>query len=193
VILPLDKPLKSSGHLEIMYGNLAPEGSVGKITGKEGLSFEGPALVFDGEEAMLAALAADPPSFKVSPMSTTMSAPIVVLCRDGVLSLKLVHCPELCSLPSWCSVLVVFSPSRSPVVQTLCSLLGASSYGVSSSKGMSIFVSRQTSPRRCLKGNGEPHLQRFLFFRSTHTGAPLLPHPCCSGPRQQCACWSPCR
>eukprot|EP00884_Botryococcus_braunii_P022345 jgi/Botrbrau1/8795/Bobra.0330s0026.1 len=64
VILPLDKPLKSSGHLEIMYGNLAPEGSVGKITGKEGLNFEGPALVFDGEEAMLAALAADPPSFK---------------------------------------------------------------------------------------------------------------------------------
>lgn len=41
VILPLDSPIKSSGHLQILYGNLAPEGSVAKITGKEGLVFTG--------------------------------------------------------------------------------------------------------------------------------------------------------
>jgi dihydroxy-acid dehydratase len=56
VIYPLDKPIKSSGHLQILKGNLAPGGSVAKITGKEGLAFSGPAKVFDGEEDMLAAL-----------------------------------------------------------------------------------------------------------------------------------------
>jgi dihydroxy-acid dehydratase len=64
VILPLDAPIKETGHLQILYGNIAPEGCVGKITGKEGLEFEGPARVFEGEEAMLAALAADPSSLK---------------------------------------------------------------------------------------------------------------------------------
>ncbi|KAJ1564879.1 hypothetical protein HK096_005745, partial [Nowakowskiella sp. JEL0078] len=56
VIKPLSNPIKSSGHLQILYGNLAPEGSVAKITGKEGLKFTGPAKVFDGEEDMLKAL-----------------------------------------------------------------------------------------------------------------------------------------
>ncbi len=56
VILPLDKPIKATGHIQILKGNLAPEGSVAKITGKEGLFFEGPARVFDSEENMLAAL-----------------------------------------------------------------------------------------------------------------------------------------
>ncbi|MHC4910763.1 MAG: dihydroxy-acid dehydratase domain-containing protein, partial [Planctomycetota bacterium] len=56
VIYPLEKPIKSSGHLRILKGNLAPGGAVAKITGKEGLRFEGPAKVFDGEEDMLAAL-----------------------------------------------------------------------------------------------------------------------------------------
>ncbi len=51
-------------HAQILYGNLAPEGCVGKITGKEGLLFEGRARVFDSEEDMLAALSEDPPSFK---------------------------------------------------------------------------------------------------------------------------------
>ena len=64
VVLPLDKPIKATGHLQILYGNLAPEGCVGKITGKEGLVFEGPARVFDSEEDMLAALSADPQSLK---------------------------------------------------------------------------------------------------------------------------------
>jgi len=64
VILPLSAPIKETGHLQILYGNIAPEGCVGKITGKEGLEFEGPARVFEGEEAMLAALAADPSSLK---------------------------------------------------------------------------------------------------------------------------------
>ena len=43
------KPIKKSGHLQILYGNLAPEGAVAKITGKEGEFFEGPARVFDDE------------------------------------------------------------------------------------------------------------------------------------------------
>jgi dihydroxy-acid dehydratase len=56
IVKPLEEPIKATGHLQILYGNLAPEGSVAKITGKEGLHFKGPALVYDCEEDMLAAL-----------------------------------------------------------------------------------------------------------------------------------------
>jgi dihydroxy-acid dehydratase len=56
IIHPLHQPIHKSGHIRILRGNLAPEGAVGKITGKEGLSFTGPANVFDSEEQMLAAL-----------------------------------------------------------------------------------------------------------------------------------------
>ncbi len=49
VIVPLENPIKSTGHLQILYGNLAPQGSVAKITGKEGEKFTGPARVFNGE------------------------------------------------------------------------------------------------------------------------------------------------
>ncbi len=49
VILPLDQPLKATGHLQILYGNLAPDGSVAKITGKEGEQFTGTARVFEDE------------------------------------------------------------------------------------------------------------------------------------------------
>lgn len=49
IIYPLENPLKKTGHLQILYGNLAEGGSVAKITGKEGDKFEGPARVFDGE------------------------------------------------------------------------------------------------------------------------------------------------
>jgi dihydroxy-acid dehydratase len=56
IIRPLDRPIKPSGHLQILKGNLAPEGSVAKITGKEGLRFSGPARCYDSEELMLAAL-----------------------------------------------------------------------------------------------------------------------------------------
>ena len=66
VIVPFDKPIKKTGHLQILYGNLAPEGCVGKITGKEGLLYEGTARCFDSEEDMLAALEKDADSFKVS-------------------------------------------------------------------------------------------------------------------------------
>ncbi len=52
VILPLEKPIKATGHLQILYGNLAEKGSVAKITGKEGEKFKGPARVFDGEFAL---------------------------------------------------------------------------------------------------------------------------------------------
>ncbi|CAK9318838.1 unnamed protein product [Citrullus colocynthis] len=64
IIKPLENPIKKTGHLQILYGNLAPEGSVAKITGKEGLYFSGPALVFEGEESMIAAITKDPSSFK---------------------------------------------------------------------------------------------------------------------------------
>ncbi len=56
VLMPLDKPIKQSGHIQILKGNLAPGGSVAKITGKEGLHFSGSAKVYDAEEDMLAAL-----------------------------------------------------------------------------------------------------------------------------------------
>jgi dihydroxy-acid dehydratase len=49
IIAPAEKPIKATGHLQILYGNLAEGGSVAKITGKEGTRFEGPARVFDGE------------------------------------------------------------------------------------------------------------------------------------------------
>ena len=58
VIAPLDQPIKPTGHIQILFGNLAPEGAVAKITGKEGLQFTGRANVFDSEEDMLAALEA---------------------------------------------------------------------------------------------------------------------------------------
>ena len=56
VIAPWDNPVKDSGHIQILRGNLAPEGAVAKITGKEGLSFTGTALPYDSEEDMLSAL-----------------------------------------------------------------------------------------------------------------------------------------
>jgi dihydroxy-acid dehydratase len=56
VVHTLEAPIKRTGHIQILRGNLAPGGSVAKITGKEGDRFSGPARVFDSEEAMLTAL-----------------------------------------------------------------------------------------------------------------------------------------
>ncbi|MEM7323330.1 MAG: dihydroxy-acid dehydratase [Actinomycetota bacterium] len=56
IVATLENSVKSRGHISILRGNLAPEGAVGKITGKEGLRFSGPARVFDSEEDMLAGL-----------------------------------------------------------------------------------------------------------------------------------------
>lgn len=53
IILPLENPVKATGHLQILYGNLAWKGSVAKISGKEGDRFEGKARVFDGEHALV--------------------------------------------------------------------------------------------------------------------------------------------
>jgi dihydroxy-acid dehydratase len=53
IIRPLDNPIKKTGHIEILYGSLAPTGAVAKITGKEGERFEGTAVVYDSEEDML--------------------------------------------------------------------------------------------------------------------------------------------
>ena len=56
IVRPVREPLKSTGHIQILKGNLAPEGAVAKITGKEGMRFSGPAKVFNSEEEMLLAL-----------------------------------------------------------------------------------------------------------------------------------------
>ena len=56
IILPLDKPIKKDSHLKILKGNLAEEGAVAKITGKEGLRFVGKAKVFNSEEETLEAI-----------------------------------------------------------------------------------------------------------------------------------------
>ena len=56
VIRSVDNPLKATGHLQMLYGNLSPKGSVAKISGKEGERFEGPARVFDGEKALIAGI-----------------------------------------------------------------------------------------------------------------------------------------
>ncbi len=56
IILPFDKPIKKDSHLVILSGNLAPEGAVSKITGKEGLSFTGTAKVYDSEEQGFSAI-----------------------------------------------------------------------------------------------------------------------------------------
>jgi len=53
IVRPLSNPLKNTGHIQILKGNLAPEGAVAKITGKEGLRFSGPAKVYDSEEDTL--------------------------------------------------------------------------------------------------------------------------------------------
>ena len=56
VIATVEAPVKKRGHISILRGNLAPGGAVGKVTGKQGLRFTGPARVFDNEEEMLAGL-----------------------------------------------------------------------------------------------------------------------------------------
>ncbi|AHF16769.1 dihydroxy-acid dehydratase [Niabella soli] len=56
IIHPLESPLKATGHLQILYGNLAEKGSVAKISGKEGEKFTGPARVFDGEKNLIAGI-----------------------------------------------------------------------------------------------------------------------------------------
>lgn len=53
IVMPLEQPLKATGHLQILYGNLAEKGSVAKISGKEGTRFEGTARVFDGEKDLI--------------------------------------------------------------------------------------------------------------------------------------------
>jgi dihydroxy-acid dehydratase len=56
IIFPLENPIKKTGHLQILYGNLAEGGSVAKISGKEGEKFSGPARVFDGEQHLISSI-----------------------------------------------------------------------------------------------------------------------------------------
>jgi dihydroxy-acid dehydratase len=56
IIRPLEQPIKATGHLQILYGNLATGGSVAKISGKEGEKFVGPARVFNGEQNLIAGI-----------------------------------------------------------------------------------------------------------------------------------------
>ncbi len=58
IVKPFDQPIKKDSHLVVLYGNLAPEGAVAKLTGKEGLSFTGRAKVYEGEEKATAAILA---------------------------------------------------------------------------------------------------------------------------------------
>lgn len=57
IIFPIDKPLKTTGHIQILYGNIAEKGAVAKLTGKEGNYFKGPAKVFDGEKELIQGIA----------------------------------------------------------------------------------------------------------------------------------------
>ena len=57
IIRPIENPIKKTGHIQILYGNLAEKGSVAKITGKEGEKFTGPAKVFDGEKELIQGIA----------------------------------------------------------------------------------------------------------------------------------------
>jgi dihydroxy-acid dehydratase len=59
IVRDISNPIKKDSHLVVLYGNIAPEGAVAKITGKEGLRFSGPARVYDGEEAATAAILGD--------------------------------------------------------------------------------------------------------------------------------------
>jgi dihydroxy-acid dehydratase len=56
IVHPIEQPIKATGHIQILRGNLAPNSAVAKITGKEGTRFSGPAKVYDSEEAMLDAI-----------------------------------------------------------------------------------------------------------------------------------------
>jgi len=56
ILLPFDKPIKATGHIRVLYGNLAPDGAVAKITGKEGERFDGPAKVYDDEFSAIKAI-----------------------------------------------------------------------------------------------------------------------------------------
>lgn len=56
LIFPIEKPIKKTGHIQVLSGNLAEKGSVAKITGKEGERFKGPARVFDGEKELIAGI-----------------------------------------------------------------------------------------------------------------------------------------
>lgn len=73
IIYPLEKPLKATGHLQMLYGNLAEKGSVAKISGKEGERFTGPARVFDGEKKLIEGIS----SGKVKP------GDVVVIKNEG--------------------------------------------------------------------------------------------------------------
>ena len=59
IVRDISNPIKKDSHLIVLYGNVAPEGAVAKITGKEGLQFRGPARIYDGEEAATAAILGD--------------------------------------------------------------------------------------------------------------------------------------
>ncbi|MFC6099329.1 dihydroxy-acid dehydratase [Olivibacter domesticus] len=73
IVQTLDNPIKPTGHLQILYGNLAEKGSVAKISGKEGERFEGPARVFDGEKHLIEGLAS----------GTVKSGDVVVIKNEG--------------------------------------------------------------------------------------------------------------
>jgi dihydroxy-acid dehydratase len=92
IIRPINDPIKAEGHIQILKGNLAPGGSVAKITGKEGERFVGPARVFDSEELMLVVIRYEGPKGgpgmpeMLTPTSAVMGAGLgdkVAMMTDG--------------------------------------------------------------------------------------------------------------
>ena len=99
IIRPLSDPIKPSGHIQILRGSLAPEGSVAKITGKEGLAFEGPARVYDSEEDMLAALED----------GKIQKGDVIIIRYEGPKGGP--GMPEMCKLKKITTILIFFSDS----------------------------------------------------------------------------------
>ena len=75
IIRSLEDPIKATGHIQILRGNLAPDGAVAKITGKEGERFTGPARVYDSEEAMVIGLEAGRDSRRATSSSFALRDP----------------------------------------------------------------------------------------------------------------------
>ena len=80
VVRPLDNPLKATGGLAILRGNLAPEGSVVKLSGHERVHHKGPARVFDGEEAAMQAVTDGEIRRATSSSSATRARPAARAC-----------------------------------------------------------------------------------------------------------------
>ena len=83
IIQTIEQPVLPRGHIRILRGNLAPDGAVAKITGKEGLRFEGPARVFDSEEDMLRGLEREVVRGVFARLPQDIGGPVRLNAQDG--------------------------------------------------------------------------------------------------------------